>query len=111
MYDIMIATNVAQEQDRSILPELEKGEDRASAPPSSAAPPNNSPHTILCVFCVRREWVSLGQGMMADDQALQGQSTHLANGGRGRSQLLPYQPHGFTASKVDEMAWMAISPS
>ena len=34
--------------------------------------------------------------MMADDQALQGQPSHLANGGRGRSQLLPYQPHGFT---------------
>ena len=34
--------------------------------------------------------------MMADEQALQGQSSHLANGGRGRSQLLPYQPHGFT---------------
>ena len=33
---------------------------------------------------------------MADDQALQGQLPHLANGGRGRSQLLPYQPHGFT---------------
>ena len=33
---------------------------------------------------------------MADDQALQGQPPHLANGGRGRSQLLPYQPHGFT---------------
>ena len=33
---------------------------------------------------------------MADEQALQGQSSHLANGGRGRSQLLPYQPHGFT---------------
>ena len=33
---------------------------------------------------------------MADDQALQGQLPHLANGGCGRSQLLPYQPHGFT---------------
>ena len=55
MYDILIATNVAQEQDRSILPELEKGEERASAPPSSAAQLDNSPHTILCVFCVRRE--------------------------------------------------------
>ena len=37
---------------------------------------------------------------MADDQALQGQSSHLANGGRGRSQLLPYQPHGFTGPKI-----------
>ena len=37
---------------------------------------------------------------MADDQALQGQLPHLANGGRGRSQLLPYQPHGFTIAKV-----------
>ena len=35
--------------------------------------------------------------MMADDIALQGQPPHLANGSRGRSQLLPYQPHGFTA--------------
>ena len=34
--------------------------------------------------------------MMADDQALQGPSSHLANGSRGRSQVLPYQPHGFT---------------
>ena len=33
---------------------------------------------------------------MADDQALQGQPSHLANGSRGRSQLLPYQPDGFT---------------
>ena len=38
--------------------------------------------------------------MMADDQALQGQSSHLANGGRGRSQLLPYQPYGFTVTVV-----------
>ena len=37
--------------------------------------------------------------MMADDQALQGQPSHLANGSRGRSQLLPYQPHGFTILK------------
>ena len=36
--------------------------------------------------------------MMADDQALQEPSTHLANGSRGRSQVLPYQPHGFTGS-------------
>ena len=34
--------------------------------------------------------------MMADDQALQGPHPHLANGSRGRSNLLPYQPHGFT---------------
>ena len=34
--------------------------------------------------------------MMADDQALQGPPPHLANGSRGRSQVLPYQPHGFT---------------
>ena len=33
---------------------------------------------------------------MADDQALQGQPSHLANGSRGRSQVLPDQPHGFT---------------
>ena len=33
---------------------------------------------------------------MADDQALQGPHPHLANGSRGRSNLLPYQPHGFT---------------
>ena len=38
--------------------------------------------------------------MMADDQALQGQPSHLANGSRGRSQLLPYQPHGFTAFRL-----------
>ena len=34
--------------------------------------------------------------MMADDLALQGPHPHLANGSRGRSNLLPYQPHGFT---------------
>ena len=33
---------------------------------------------------------------MANEAALQGQSSHLANGSRGRSQLLPYQPYGFT---------------
>ena len=38
---------------------------------------------------------------MADDQALQGQLPHLANGGRGRSQLLPYQPHGFTGPEME----------
>ena len=37
---------------------------------------------------------------MADDLALQGPQPHLANGSRGRSNLLPYQPHGFTDSKV-----------
>ena len=37
--------------------------------------------------------------MMADDQALQGPPPHLANGSRGRSQVLPYQPHGFTVPK------------
>ena len=30
--------------------------------------------------------------------ALQGQPSHLANGSRGRSQLLPYQPHSFTTT-------------
>ena len=34
--------------------------------------------------------------MMADDLALQGPHPHLANGSRRRSNLLPYQPHGFT---------------
>ena len=37
--------------------------------------------------------------MMADDLALQGPHPHLANGSRGRSNLLPYQPHGFTLNK------------
>ena len=41
--------------------------------------------------------------MMADDQALQGQLPHLANGGRGRSQLLPYQPHGFTVQPLTNL--------
>ena len=41
--------------------------------------------------------------MMADDQALQGQPPHLANGGRGRSQLLPYQPHGFTGYEPTDL--------
>ena len=35
--------------------------------------------------------------MMADDQALQGPSIHLAPGSRGRAQAIaPYEPHGFT---------------
>ena len=37
---------------------------------------------------------------MADESALQGQPSHLANGSRGRSQVLPYQPHGFTDGKL-----------
>ena len=36
--------------------------------------------------------------MMADASALQGQPSHLANGSRGRSHILPYQPHGFKIS-------------
>ena len=39
--------------------------------------------------------------MMADDLALQGPPPHLANGSRGRSNLLPYQPHGFTYSNLN----------
>ena len=37
--------------------------------------------------------------MMADESALQGQQSHLANESRGRSHILPYQPHGFTNSR------------
>ena len=48
--------------------------------------------------------------MMADDQALQGQLPHLANGGRGRSQLLPYQPHGFTGYEPNRPASMPSTP-
>ena len=47
---------------------------------------------------------------MADDQALQGQPPHLANGGRGRSQLLPYQPHGFTGYEPNRPASMPSTP-
>ena len=47
---------------------------------------------------------------MADDQALQGQSSHLANGGRGRSQLLPYQPHGFTLRDELLQTWALQTP-
>ena len=47
---------------------------------------------------------------MADEQALQGQSSHLANGGRGRSQLLPYQPHGFTGYEPNRSASMPSTP-
>ena len=47
---------------------------------------------------------------MADEQALQGPSSHLANGGRGRSQLLPYQPHGFTGYEPNRSASMPSTP-
>ena len=42
--------------------------------------------------------------MMANDQALLGQPSHLANGNRGRSQLLPYQPHGFTSLPKEKLS-------
>ena len=48
--------------------------------------------------------------MMADEAALQGQSSHLANGSRGRSQLLPYQPHGFTGYEPNRPASMPSTP-
>ena len=48
--------------------------------------------------------------MMADDQALQGQPSHLANGSRGRSQLLPNQPHGFTGYEPNRPASMPSTP-
>ena len=48
--------------------------------------------------------------MMADDLTLQGQPPHLANGSRGRSQLLPYQPHGFTGYEPNRHASMPSTP-
>ena len=48
--------------------------------------------------------------MMADDIALQGQPPHLANGSRGRSQLLPYQPHSFTGYEPNRPASMPSTP-
>ena len=109
----MIATFVAQEQDRRILLEAEKRVGRASNP----FPPQQSNltthHTPSCeeiVSSVRREWVKLRQGMMADDEPLQGQPPHLANGSRGRSQLLPYQPHGFTGYEPNRPASMPSTP-
>ena len=47
---------------------------------------------------------------MADDQALQEQPSHLANGSRGRSQVLPYQPHGFTGYEPNRPASMPSTP-
>ena len=47
---------------------------------------------------------------MADDQALQGQPSHLANGSRGRSQILPYQPHAFTGYEPNRPASMPSTP-
>ena len=47
---------------------------------------------------------------MADDQVLQGQPSHLANGSRGWSQLLPYQPHGFTGYEPNRPASMPSIP-
>ena len=47
---------------------------------------------------------------MADDQALQGQPSHLANGSRRRSQVLPYQPHGFTGYEPNRPASMPTTP-
>ena len=48
--------------------------------------------------------------MMADDSALQGQQSHLANGGRGTSHILPYQPHGFTGYELNRPASMPSTP-
>ena len=47
---------------------------------------------------------------MADEQALQGQPSHLANGSRGRSRVLPYQPHGFTGYEPNRPASMPSTP-
>ena len=47
---------------------------------------------------------------MADDLALQGPHPHLANGSRGRSNLLPYQPHGFTGYEPNRPASMPSTP-
>ena len=48
--------------------------------------------------------------MMADDSALQGQPSHLANGSRGRSHTLPFQPHGFTGYEPNRPASMPSTP-
>ena len=48
--------------------------------------------------------------MMADDLALQGPHPHLANGSRGRSNLQPYQPHGFTGYEPNRPASMPSTP-
>ena len=47
---------------------------------------------------------------MADDSALQGQQSHLANGSRGRSHILPYQPHGFTGYEPNRPVSMPSTP-
>ena len=47
---------------------------------------------------------------MADDSALQGPQSHLANGSRGRSHILPYQPHGFTGYEPNRPASMPSTP-
>ena len=47
---------------------------------------------------------------MADDLALQRPQPHLANGSRGRSNLLPYQPHGFTGYEPNRPASMPSTP-
>ena len=74
----MIATIVAQEQDRDILLTAAKGVGLASTPPPQQDNLSTH-HTTLwvqeSVFCVRREWVILRQGMMADDLALQDTSS------------------------------------
>ena len=48
--------------------------------------------------------------MMADESALQGPPSHLANGSRGRSHILPYQPHGFTGYEPNRPASMPSTP-
>ena len=48
--------------------------------------------------------------MMADESALQGPPSHLANGSRGRAHILPYQPHGFTGYEPNRPASMPSTP-
>ena len=48
--------------------------------------------------------------MVADESALQGPPSHLANRSRGRSHILPYQPHGFTGYEPNRPASMPSTP-
>ena len=93
MYVIMIATIVAQEQDKCILFQLQKEWDKL-APLPQQQNDLTTHHTSLCargsVFYVRREWIILRQGMMAHEIVSQKQPSHVANGRRGKSQLLFY---------------------
>ena len=49
--------------------------------------------------------------MMADEQALLGPQHLLANGSRGRAQMIaPYQPHSFTGYEPNRPASMPSTP-